>query len=456
MLVFVKGRDVELEQVLKQDPIAMGMLGKQEICDQVYRPLTYVLTVDEAERKIFYNMLTHEMITVEFKELDSPETRQYLIENWYLVPEEHDDQQLVDECRAVLRLMDSWPKKIHAFHIFTTLDCNARCFYCFEKRMPGSNMTMETASRVIDYMQEQADGDPIKIVWFGGEPLFNYPIIDYITDGLRVKNLQFESDMISNGLLFDGELIDKAKKQWNVKSIQITLDGTRQVYKRIKAYVTDVEDPFEKVLQNIKKLLRAGMRVRIRLNIGLHNYKDMRDLVDFLCVQFKEEENLYIYTCPLIEIRDYADENKELMYDILDELNNKLNPLFGNKNKKEFADRITNNYCMATGREAVTILPDGKVGICENITSDTLLGDIYSTEIDVKVREDFGRRFYREDKCRHCPIYTNCYIVNGCPNKDAEEGCEPVRVQREIRRIKKKMKNRCRQSASGSGARSDK
>ena len=102
---------------------------------------------------------------------------------------------------------------------------------------------------------------------------------------------------------------------------------------------------------------------------------------------------------------------------------------------------------MATGREAVTILPDGKVGICENVTSGVLLGDIYNKEIDVKVRENFGRRFYREDKCKPCVLYPDCYVVNGCPNKDAIEGCDSIGVQRQIIKIKEKMRIRFREES---------
>ena len=442
-----------MEQLLKQDSIAMGMLGKQPVMEKGYRPLTYVLTTDEADKKVFFNLLTHEMIAVDLCELESPEIRNYFIENWYLVPKEHDDQQLVDECRTVLTLMDSAPKNIHAFHIFTTLDCNARCFYCFEKRMAGSNMTMETASRVIEYIEEQAKGDSVEIEWFGGEPLFNYPVIDYIADGLRARGIHFKSYMISNGLLFDCALIGKANDLWNLKGVQITLDGTEQVYKRVKAYVTDVVNPFERVLQNIKSLLKADIKVSIRLNIGLYNYRNMRDLVDFLCVEFKEERNIKIYTSPLIEITKYTDDEKVFMYGLLDEMNGKLDLLFGKKKKKDFSEKIANNFCMASGRETVTILPDGKVGICEGLT-DVLLGDIYTKELDVKLREDFGRRFYREEKCRPCPLYPDCYIVSGCPNKDAKEGCDSVSVQSEIKRIKKKMKIRCRLGLSGDEAES--
>ena len=442
----MEGQNRKMKQLLEQDPIAMGMLGNQVIQEQTYRPLTYVLTTEEADKKIYYNLLTHEMIVLANSELNSQEIKKYFIENWYLVPEGHDDQQLVDECRAGLTLMDSWPKKIHAFHIFTTLDCNARCFYCFEKRMPGSDMTIETASRVIEYIQEQADGDFIRIEWFGGEPLFNYPIIDFITSGLREKGLRFDSDMVSNGFLFDEALIKKAKNLWNLKTVQITLDGTRHVYKRVKAYVPDITDPFEKVIQNIKDILRTNIRVSIRLNIGLYNYEDMRNLVDFLCEEFEGENNLYVYTSPLNELAKYSYEQREFMYDILDELDSKLKPLFWKKKKEEFARKISNSYCMASEREAVTILPDGRVGICEDITSNTFLGDIFTKEMDVKIREDFGRRFYREDKCRPCPMYPNCYIVNGCPTKDDMEGCDPVKVKRQISAIKEKMKINYRQS----------
>lgn len=442
-----------MEQLLEQDPVAMGMLGKQTIRDQEYRPLTYVLMVEDVEKKIYYNLLTHEMIAINRSEVDSPDIRRYFIENWYLVPIEHDDQKLVDECRAVLTLMSSWPKKIHTFHIFTTLDCNARCFYCFEKRVPGSDMTIETAARAIEYIQQQAAGEHIKIIWFGGEPLCNYNIIDYITVGLKNKGLHYESEMVSNGILFERELVDKAKNDWNLKRVQITLDGTREIYKRVKAYVMNVEDPFERVIQNINSLLRAEIRVSIRLNVGLYNNNAIRDLVDFLCEVMKGQENLYVYAGPLFQIKGYTEDQREYIYGLIDELNKKLSMYFGQKKKKDFYEKITNSFCMASGQEAVTILPDGKVGICPDNIDDAIIGDIYSEELNLELRKNFGRRYYREDKCRPCPMYPNCYIVNGCPNKDDSEGCDSIRVQMHIKKIKENMKLMCRLGKSDNRAR---
>ena len=81
------------------------------------------------------------------------------------------------------------------------------------------------------------------------------------------------------------------------------------------------------------------------------------------------------------------------------------------------------------------------MGICACITKGEMTGDIYTNTLDVKVREDFGRRFYQEEKCRKCPLYPDCYIVNGCPNIDEKEGCDPVRLKMRIRKVREMMKN---------------
>ena len=46
-------------------------------------------------------------------------------------------------------------------------------------------------------------------------------------------------------------------------------------------------------------------------------------------------------------------------------------------------------------------------------------------------------------------MYPNCYIVNGCPNKDDTEGCDAVGVLWWINKIKESMKIKCKQGLSG-------
>lgn len=52
-------------------------------------------------------------------------------------------------------------------------------------------MSIETADRLADYLQEHWNGEKLGITWFGGEPLLAADIIDKIIDKLRIKKLIF-------------------------------------------------------------------------------------------------------------------------------------------------------------------------------------------------------------------------------------------------------------------------
>ena len=128
-----------------------------------------------------------------------------------------------------------------SFRIFTTTKCNAKCFYCYEHGVETFDMTKETADEVITFITNRLIGQKsLNIQWFGGEPLVNYEIINYIIDKinpyLKANNIMFSSTMVSNGLLFNENIVKMAKEIWNLKKIQITLDGYGEDYNRIKNY----------------------------------------------------------------------------------------------------------------------------------------------------------------------------------------------------------------------------
>ena len=61
--------------------------------------------------------------------------------------------------------------------------------------------------------------------------------------------------MISNGYLFDDTIIEKSVNDWNLNSVQVTLDGTEEVYNKIKSYIChDLISPFMRVIENIEKI----------------------------------------------------------------------------------------------------------------------------------------------------------------------------------------------------------
>ena len=131
---------------------------------------------------------------------------------------------------------------------------------------------------------------------------FNKQVIDIICTDLTEKGIVYESMMISNGYLFDGATVEQAVSHWKLKSVQITLDGTEEIYNRSKAFIyKDGKSPYQVVLANIQRLLDAGVAVLIRLNMDEHNADNLMELADELHEQFGENKKLTVYSHVLYE-----------------------------------------------------------------------------------------------------------------------------------------------------------
>ena len=115
--------------------------------------------------------------------------------------------------------------------------------YCYEKGYNISSMNSITAKKVVEFINNNNSDSSIKIQWYGGEPLMNSSSIDVICDGLKQHNIDFESSIISNGLLFNDNIIHKANILWNLKMARISLDGNEDVYNKVKSYKNISENP---------------------------------------------------------------------------------------------------------------------------------------------------------------------------------------------------------------------
>ena len=247
-------------------------VGQQKRIDgERYRLMTYVVQQPVADGLLLYNTLTCSLLLLTPDEAADITAQQELIDRWFLVPEAHDDRKLCRQVRQMAALLTPAPKVVTTYTILPTTGCNARCFYCYEQGTRPVTMTADTASRVVRYIVAHHGVEEITLRWFGGEPLVNAKVIDQICTELRAQGVPFTSSMVSNGYLFDADKVQCAKDLWQLQQVQITLDGTEQTYNRVKAYVHQGVNAFERVLQNIGMLTAAGIHVRIRLNIDKHN-----------------------------------------------------------------------------------------------------------------------------------------------------------------------------------------
>lgn len=370
---------------------------------------------------MLFHTLTGELLLLEAG--DSTEScREDLIRRRFLVPENFDDFTYAEQLRHILFLRQKKKTGLKDFLIFTTLDCNARCYYCYELGRARPVMSEQTARDAADFIIRSRDKDEVKLNWFGGEPLYNRAVIDVITGILRDNHISYRSSMVSNAYLFDEQTVHTAKNDWKLERIQITLDGTEETYNRSKSYIYRSGSPYQRVMRNILLLLDAGIQVQIRLNLGSNNGSDLYALCKELVQRFSGKNNLSVYPAMLhnygnIELGD--DEKRLADFYLLTSFlrDNRLLAI------SKAARKLALNNCFADSEQSITILPDGSLGKCEHDSEENLIGSIYKPLPDSRVWAEWKERLRTPDcaRCMHEPL---CTELKKCPVWS--NGCTPL------------------------------
>ena len=394
-----------------------------------YRLMHFVVRQPVEEGLLLYNVLTRAVVLLtpeEARTMDEnaaavPE----LVAKWFAVPSSFDDRNLAREVRAVGKMLEKHPKGISGYTILTTTDCNARCFYCCEKGRRKIPMTDRTARKAAEFILRNNPGEKVHLRWFGGEPLYNKGVISLICGLLRDAKVDYHSSMVSNGYLFDDETIDEAVGLWNLKKVQITLDGTEEVYNRIKAFIYAEGSPYRRVLENIHRLLKAGIRVNVRLNIDRHNADDLFKLADILIAKHGGNKLFTVYSHSLFETGpsesavSHTDARRRNLFETRIRLQEKLKRGRIAIDHK-LPDKLKLHRCMADSDTNILILPDGHLGKCD--FSDEWVGDLESAERDEKKLTEFKRLREEIDACANCPFYPDCFRLTLC---DEAAHCYP-------------------------------
>ena len=389
-----------------------------------------------------YNTVTGGIVQIQgdedlYKSLDS------LIEMRYYVTYDIDEYQWINELRSTKK--NQKPNRgINGYTILTSTDCNARCFYCFEKGQKRTSMTESVAHDVSNYIEKESQDSPVNIRWFGGEPLINTKAIDIICNNLTLKGIEFKSTMVSNGLLFSDSIINKAKKIWKLKSVQITLDGTKDVYQKAKSYRGATGNEFEKVISNIRKLIDSDIRVSIRLNQDSYNTNDLVALVDFLAKKFLGEKNISLYNSLLYEENLYTNPEleKEKYNEFLQLQERIINSGLFRKNTLKGKLRV--KHCMADNDSSIIITPNGNIGKCEHYTDQHIIGNIYNSELDKTETEKWKETYQPNPKCLNCPLYPHCVRIKMCPVE--KEACSLTQCENKIYLIKRALLKKLKES----------
>ena len=173
--------------------------------------------------------------------------------------------------------------------ILTTYNCNFACTYCFEESTRTSSQKLDkpTADLIMEWLKKKVKRLQIQnliINYYGGEPLLNEPIMEYISTCMqswcREMGVGFKVYIQTNGFLLTPEFIEKHKKL-GLTNARISVDGTKELHDRQRITRGSGAGTFDVVMQN---LTYAVDHIKIGIAAGYDegNPECVLNLLDYL------------------------------------------------------------------------------------------------------------------------------------------------------------------------------
>ena len=334
---------------------------------------------------------------------------------------------LVDEKSKYLAFAEAYtlyaPRPL-SITVTTTLKCNARCSYCYEKGVRHTDIKEGSEDKIIDFIRKHNKTNEIYLTWFGGEPLMNTPFMDSLCNHLIEEKIFFSSYIITNGSLLNKEIFETKFRFWNIKGMQVTLDGTKEVYETIKNYRRSGEGEFYSILNNIRIAAENGVFVSVRLNIVRENRDSILELLKELDHVFYRYDNIAFYPAFVTGEKEILSEEERVNFIRAMLLNMKnINKLTAST---KFYSLPRMHACNNGNPYSFSIDVDGNIYSCEHYVGKEhhRIGDLEkglltddSRGIDVVFREE----------CRNCVFLPKCF--GGC-NANYVEGDIPCMIEK--------------------------
>ncbi len=190
---------------------------------------TKYLLLDEKKHLIFQN---HSLEDIKQNHLDLYNT---LLETQFIIADDFDEQAIV-EYKKIAAKMDT---TMYHVVVNVTLDCNLRCWYCYEKKIHKSKLfanVIEAIKSNVSLQYEKVRFKTLKISFFGGEPFLNFDgirnILDFARTFCKARDIALLADFTTNATLIKQEHLEYLQ---DLKCFfQITLDGDRHKHNEVK------------------------------------------------------------------------------------------------------------------------------------------------------------------------------------------------------------------------------
>lgn len=210
-----------------------------------------------------------------------------LIQNGFIIENDNwDERQIWLDLRQQKRLKSD----TYTMIINPTLDCNLRCWYCFQNHKEGSRISdklIDAITNNISYQYELTRYNTFFLSFFGGEPMIAskqlIKLLEFSKFFCKSKNINLKAFFTTNGTIINSRLINTLS---DVDSVfQITIDGDSITHNQTRVYKHNKSIPtFPVITKNVKILqeLLPKTFINIRCNYSSSTLDNMGELFLFL------------------------------------------------------------------------------------------------------------------------------------------------------------------------------
>lgn len=336
-----------------------------------------------------------------------PDFFDFMINKGFFVKKE------VNEFKKVKLMQEKFDNKNDFFDLMInpTMNCNFKCWYCYEDHIKDSKMSKEIIDSVVALTQkiikENKRLKRFYLSWFGGEPLLQYktvvlPLLKTISEICEQDNIKFNSGFTTNGLLINQEMIDDFKA-YNVDHLQITLDGIQPLHDTIR-FISKKKGSFTEIVKNIILLAENNLKVLVRINCTDETLTGLDEIMtSFSTLSIITKKNISFTFHRIWQLESALDQD-------ISQYINKYNGLdfsvFGNLNSS------IANSCYADKKNQAIINYNGEVFKCSarNFSSENKEG-ILNPNGKIEWNEKLNERMnikLKNKSCQECSILPMC------------------------------------------------
>jgi uncharacterized protein len=326
--------------------------------------------------------------------------------------------------------------------VAVTLACNFRCVYCYQSH-PVENMELGTADALLRFAIERlAPATSLDVTWFGGEPLLNVEIIEYLTRRFRAicdeKGCSYKATMITNGYRLTAKMARRLAGS-DIGDYQISIDGERDYHDRQRP-LAGGQGTFDVLMKNLSTMANEVSSITVRINLLRDNIDSAMRLVRRLKAAQLDTPTLSISLGHVDKSSDHcgADQSTLLSRREFAECKEML---FGGDGESKIGNGALpapfDTFCCADRLNSYVVAPNGEVFKCWNSLGrrgesigriDGPIAERASPCLNFQADEDV--------ECRTCKFLPVCQ--GGCSDVQIRSG----RSQKECTELKYTLRQR--------------